>query len=440
MKVPEIEDFPVSVKQGSCTVKIYRRVNKDYLEFKVIYYGKDGRRKFQTFADYTDAHKAATMAAESLATGNLQALTLTNEDALIYSRAKTALDPVKVPLDVAAREYAEAKKLLQDDGLMDAVRTYVKSHRLLSIKTVREVADELIHEKEVHSRRPASEDYVKDLRSRLGKFAGAFHCDIRNIGPEEMRSFLDSLKVAGRTWFNYARVIRTLFRFAQSRKYYPKDIDPFEGIDLAFEDDGEIEIFTPEQLTRLFEVARPEIIPFLAIAAFAGLRHREITRLDWGEVLASGYIEIKKVKAKVRSRRLVPITDNLAQWLASYRQPSGPVTPFANMSKQLLWLADETKKKELGATEDAPPSLEVKWKHNALRHSFISYRLAILGDENRVAMEAGNSPAMIYRNYRELVTKEQAALWFAIAPPKPENPSPSPPVLGEPAILPLPGP
>ena len=37
-------------------------------------------------------------------------------------------------------------------------------------------------------------------------------------------------------------------------------------------------------------------------------------------------------------------------------------------------------------------------------HSFISYRLAMLGDENRVAMEAGHSPAMIYRNYRVLVT------------------------------------
>jgi integrase len=100
-----------------------------------------------------------------------------------------------------------------------------------------------------------------------------------------------------------------LFGFAQARKYYPEDVAPFEGIDLEFADDGEIEIFSPDELTRLLEVARPEILPFLAPGASAGLRHREITRLEWQEVLPSGYIEIKKSKAKVRSRRLVPITE-----------------------------------------------------------------------------------------------------------------------------------
>jgi integrase len=129
------------------------------------------------------------------------------------------------------------------------------------------------------------------------------------------------------------------FRFAQAKKYYPKDMDPFDDIELEFEDDGEIEIFTPDEMARLLEVARPEIIPFLALGAFAGLRHREIVRLDWQEILPSGYIEVKKAKSKVRSRRLVPITGNLAKWLEPYQQPSGPVTCFANMSKQLLWLA-----------------------------------------------------------------------------------------------------
>jgi len=33
-----------------------------------------------------------------------------------------------------------------------------------------------------------------------------------------------------------------------------------------------------------------------------------------------------------------------------------------------------------------------------------------------VALEAGNSPQMIFRHYRELATLEQARAWFAIAP------------------------
>jgi hypothetical protein len=32
-----------------------------------------------------------------------------------------------------------------------------------------------------------------------------------------------------------------------------------------------------------------------------------------------------------------------------------------------------------------------------------------------VALEAGNSPQMIFRHYRELATPEQARTWFAIA-------------------------
>ena len=58
----------------------------------------------------------------------------------------------------------------------------------------------------------------------------------------------------------------------------------------------------------------------------------------------------------------------------------------------------------------------ITWKQNMLRHSFITYRLAEIQDVNRVALEAGNSPQMIFRHYRELATPEQARTWFSIAP------------------------
>ncbi len=62
----------------------------------------------------------------------------------------------------------------------------------------------------------------------------------------------------------------------------------------------------------------------LAIGGFAGLRSSEIERLDWSEVrLADRFIEIKNGKAKTASRRLVPIADNLAEWLTAFANPSG---------------------------------------------------------------------------------------------------------------------
>src|SRR5512142_1552323 len=54
------------------------------------------------------------------------------------------------------------------------------------------------------------------------------------------------------------------------------------------------------------------------------------------------------------------------------------------------------------------------WKHNALRHSFISYRLAAVQNTAQVALEAGNSPQMIFRHYRELVRPADAEKWFAV--------------------------
>jgi hypothetical protein len=56
------------------------------------------------------------------------------------------------------------------------------------------------------------------------------------------------------------------------------------------------------------------------------------------------------------------------------------------------------------------------WKHNALRHSFISYRVADIQNVAQVALEAGNSPQMIFKHYRELVRPAEAKAWFGLMP------------------------
>ena len=57
---------------------------------------------------------------------------------------------------------------------------------------------------------------------------------------------------------------------------------------------------------------------------------------------------------------------------------------------------------------------EPEWRKNALRHSFISYRLAETQNAHKVAIEAGNSENIIFKNYRELVTEKKANAWFSI--------------------------
>ena len=171
----------------------------------------------------------------------------------------------------------------------------------------------------------------------------------------------------------------------------------------------------------VFTHSRPELVPFLAIGAFAGLRSAEIERLDWSEVhLADRFIEVKTAKAKTASRRIVPITENLAKWLAPRAEKEGRVVPFDNMGKQLGWLVDDVNAGLKKAAEEAgkdPEKLKAAvWKKNALRHSFISYRVADIQNVNQVALEAGNSSAIIFRHYRELVRGTEAKKWFGIKP------------------------
>ena len=57
----------------------------------------------------------------------------------------------------------------------------------------------------------------------------------------------------------------------------------------------------------------------------------------------------------------------------------------------------------------------VKQLPNALRHSYISYRLTLTGDVNRTALEAGNSASVIHSNYHALVEDPRfAEEWFAV--------------------------
>ena len=63
----------------------------------------------------------------------------------------------------------------------------------------------------------------------------------------------------------------------------------------------------------------------------------------------------------------------------------------------------------------------MKWKQNALRHSFISYHMAMVKDANQMDLGEGSSPYIIFRNYLELVTQTQARNWFSIEPKAQEN-------------------
>jgi integrase len=323
---------------------------------------------------------------------------------------------------MAAMQFAEAHQLLEGASLLEAVRYFVKQNPLRTPTPVPQIVKELLLAKEADG---MSGVYVKDLRGRLGRFAKKFKGPIGLVTSAEIEDFLRGLKsesndeeragkaLSGKSRNNYRRAIGTLFYFAESRGYLPKGMAQVDAVALAREEETDIEIFRPGELERVLELAEPALIPFLTIGAFAGLRHAEIQRLDWSEVrLEENLIEIKASKAKTASRRLVPILPNLKAWLEKHRQPEGKVCGYANVPKQLMWLSESV---DAALRKEDPPKA-FSWKHNALRHSFISYRVAQIQNVAQVALEAGNSPRMVFSNYRELVRPADAEKWFAVTP------------------------
>ena len=159
------------------------------------------------------------------------------------------------------------------------------------------------------------------------------------------------------------------------------------------------------------------------MGAFAGLRSAEIERLEWSDIdLAGRHIVIGASKAKTASRRVVPITDNLAAWLAAYAGMQGNVwmgghDEFYEVQQETAAATEVKADPEKGIKGEKP----VKWKANALRHSYASYRFAQTGDAGRVAGELGNSASVVHRHYRELVKPADAERWFAVKPEGPAN-------------------
>ena len=59
---------------------------------------------------------------------------------------------------------------------------------------------------------------------------------------------------------------------------------------------------------------------------------------------------------------------------------------------------------------------KVKWKRNALRHSFGSYRMEQTKNEGQVTLEMGNSPKVVHDHYFEIVDERAAREYWSIKP------------------------
>ena len=409
MKRKTTETFPITVTKGSASVKIYRTINRGVPTYTVSFVGASGR-VLRQFRDLDEAKREAASRASALALGDLEALRLGGRERQLYVAASEALHPTGVSIDIAARTFAAAFDLLGGDSILEACRHFAR-HRDNSLPTlaVADVAERFLTAKQAEGLSPR---HCKDIRRITGHLAHAFQMNLKDVAAEDLGRYIAGLKMGAVSKNNHLRHIKTLFTFARSQGWLTKnETTAAHAVNPVKTKRKRPAIFTPEETAALLSNASERFLPYVALIAFGGLRADEIAddeprpgesrgQLRWEDIdFARGVVNVPESVSKT-IRRKITMQANLKAWLAPYRGRSG-----------FIYDLDPTIDRE-----KASDAAGVKWKRNALRHGFASYRLEQCKNAAEVALEMGNSPRIVLQNYADTVHAEDAAAYWSIMP------------------------
>ena len=291
--------------------------------------------------------------------------------------------------------------------------------------TLRKMIDGCIQAKREESARPR---YLSQLKCSANSFATAHGeevmCD--QVTAMDVTRWLQSNEWAPKTWNVYRGDLRTVYQWAISAGY--ATINPCEAVPTKKLNDGEIAFLGVDQARALLERAtavRPggvrrdekgvwipfeledldfrECLAFVVLGLFCGLRpERELGEMTWADVKEDVVI-VQGERAKSRSRRVVDLPENAGAWLKLCPSREGKILP-PNFARK--WTA---LREAVGLLQD--------WPHDGIRHTFATMHLAHHGDEKRLQLLMGHESAeLIYRHYRGITTKVEAARFWELRP------------------------
>lgn len=373
-----------------------------------------GKRRLRWFTDLADAKREATRICALTNAGDMEGASMTGEDRRQLVRATELVAPFNLDVPTACALFAEAARKVGPHVVVPAATEYAKRHPASRERVpLAKAADEFYDLKASKGR---SSRHLSGIRSMLGRFSQEHPGKaISDFLTADVQRWLDALRCAdgspasAQTRKNYAVALSNLFEWARRRGVIADN--PCKDLEKeAVESEGDVDFWKPDEAEALLSAAPEVLVPALAVALFAGVRSAEVCRLTWSGVdFDQAHIEVGAKGSKTRSRRLAPLLDNLRAWLLPRRgKPTAPLFP-------------EHLDRFPKLTTEAAERAGVRRIANGARHSFITFRAALTGDVNRTALEAGNSPAVIFGHYRGLATQEQARKYFDIRPAQASN-------------------
>ena len=189
---------------------------------------------------------------------------------------------------------------------------------------------------------------------------------------------------------------------------------------------NEVGIFTVEETEKLLrenETIDPEVCGLLALGLFAGMRTSAISRVAYDEINfeARGILTPAEKTKKQRRNYIENLPDNLWAWLKQT-----PRSAF-NWSERKWKKRREIALRRAGLlinSQDikrfAKKGKKVELKippHNAMRHSFVSYHVALHRNFQDTALIISHKGTnVLFEHYLGVATKANAKQYFEIYP------------------------
>lgn len=345
--------------------------------------------------------------------------------------------------DLSQRDRLDAKEglalLSNRCTVAEACRFWVKYHPDNGAVTYSQLLDRYRAHQVAQKVRPAT---LTGL-ARLVKAGRTFgNRAVASIMSDELAAWLDGHAFSSVNRNNYRRSLVALFNYGVRENVV--SVNPLLRVPVIRVEASPIAFWTADQVALLLHTAeelKPEIVPMLAILAFAGLRPAEAEGLRWESInLKEEVIRVEGATSKTRARRVVPIPKNLADWLVRYRAASGPLALKPQtirywrsriVAATLVpdWRERVSKRENMKGKDMAEAGLSwakiIKdakkvraelWPSDILRHSYATNWLPVFHDENQLAANMGNSPGVIHRHYRGLLSEAEAKPYWSILP------------------------
>jgi integrase len=241
------------------------------------------------------------------------------------------------------------------------------------------------------------------------------------IGRADLLAVGQGQSVTDSTRASYYRAVRAVWRWAKGQEPPMVGADVTEGLPTTPRRDHQKE-------TGILTVADTKAIlagagrhrGALALMLFAGLRPQEVWGIDkpallWRHIDPAE--QMIRVPAEVAKTRKPRILEGLPPTVWDWLTPGAPDASVSQISSQALiraaQIAGGFARKKHHQRELLRP-----WPHDATRHTFATYALALTGDPGKVSLWLGHegNPRMLYTHYRGLATKAEAEKFFAIRP------------------------